>query len=80
MDIEDALTHLDHKNNVKFHELYKICTIFFGDSHIHGSHHVFKTPWQGTPWLNIQKHGKMAKAYQVKDLREALEKLSKTLH
>lgn len=39
-------------------------------------HHVYKTPWQGDPRVNIQKgkDGK-AKAYQVKQVITAIEKL-----
>jgi hypothetical protein len=61
---------------VKFAELAKIATQFFGPPRTNGSsHHVFKVPWQGEPWVNLQADGKMAKPYQVKQVVKALKKL-----
>lgn len=75
MSIEEALEALKSDSNIKFKDLLKICESFFKGPRIEGSHHIFKTPWRGQPWVNIQKDGKMAKAYQVKQVREALKKL-----
>jgi hypothetical protein len=36
---------------------------------------VYKTPWQGDPRINIQNHKGKAKAYQVKQVLLAIEKL-----
>ncbi len=66
---------LVHSKNVKFDDLLKICTQYFGRPRIKGSHHIFKTPWIGDPRINIQKDGKMAKPYQVKIVIEALKKI-----
>ena len=66
---------LSNPKNVKFDDLLKICTKYFGNSRIKSSHHIFKTPWKGDPRINIQKEGKMAKPYQVKLVLKALEKL-----
>jgi len=66
---------LSNPKNVKFDDLLKICTKYFGGPRINGSHHIFKTPWKGDPRINIQKEGKMAKPYQVKLVLKALEKL-----
>jgi len=66
---------LSNPKNVKFDDLIKICTKYFGTPRISGSHHIFKTPWKGDPRINIQKEGKMAKPYQVKLVLKALEKL-----
>lgn len=63
--------------NVRFSDLVKICTHYFGEARQKGtSHHVYKTPWQGDPRVNIQKgkSGK-AKAYQVKQVILAIRKL-----
>ncbi len=63
--------------NVRFSDLAKICTHFFGEARNKGtSHHVYKTLWQGDPRVNIQKgkDGK-AKAYQVKQVLAAIRKL-----
>jgi len=75
MSLEEALDELSSSKNIKFVLLLKICCSFFEGPRIEGSHHIFKTPWRGQPWLNIQKDGKMAKSYQVKQVRLALVKL-----
>lgn len=63
--------------NVRFSDLEKVCTHFFGEARNKGtSHHVFKTPWAGDPRINIQKSkSDMAKPYQVKQVVKALNKL-----
>lgn len=66
---------LSNPKNVKFDDLLKICTKYFGTPRVSGSHHIFKTPWKGDPRINIQKEGKMAKPYQVKLVLKVLEKL-----
>jgi len=66
---------LDNPRNVRFNELLNLCTKYFGKPRITGSHHIFKTPWEGRPFINIQKEGKMAKAYQVRDVKKAIDKL-----
>jgi len=66
---------LQNSNNVKFADLLKICKEHFGEPRICGSHHIFKMPWAGNPRINLQKDGKDAKPYQVKQVREALAKL-----
>ena len=63
--------------NVRFSDLAKVCEHYFGEARNKGaSHHVYKTPWHGDPRVNIQKskNGK-AKAYQVKQVLAAIEKL-----
>jgi hypothetical protein len=75
MSIEEALDSLKTDHNIKFSDLLKVCEGFFKGPRIEGSHHIFKTPWRGQPWVNIQRDGKMAKAYQVKQVRDALKKL-----
>jgi len=62
--------------NVRFSDLSKVCAHYFGEPRNRGtSHHVYKTPWQGDPRVNIQKgkDGK-AKAYQVKQVLAAVKK------
>jgi len=66
---------LNNPKNVKFDDLIKICTKYFGAPRVKGSHHIFKTAWKGDPRINIQKDGKMAKLYQVKLVAKALKKL-----
>ncbi len=75
MKREEALERIQNKYDVKFVELFNICKVFFPNHHVRGDHHIFKTPWQGPPWINIQRQGKMAKPYQVSAVAQALEKL-----
>ncbi len=67
------------KNNpkdVKFVELCKICEFYFGKPRQSGSsHRIYKTPWQGDPRVNIQNYKGKAKAYQVKQVLKAIERL-----
>jgi hypothetical protein len=55
--------------------LLQVCVKNFGEPRIRGSHHIFKTPWQGDPRINIQKDGNMAKSYQVRMVVKAIERL-----
>ncbi len=62
--------------NVRFVELCKVCENYFGKPRYQGSSHkIYKTPWQGDPRINIQNNKGKAKAYQVKQVLLALEKL-----
>lgn len=61
---------------IRFSDLSKVCDHFFGKPRISsGSHRVYKTPWQGDPRINIQNDKGKAKAYQVKQVLLALERL-----
>ena len=62
--------------NVRFIELCKVCENYFGKPRNQvSSHKIYKTPWQGDPRINIQNNKGKAKAYQVKQVLLALEKL-----
>lgn len=67
---------LGSPSNVRFSDLCKVCEYYFGKPQKKsGSHHVYKTPWQGDPRINIQNdHGK-AKVYQIGQVLKAIEKL-----
>jgi hypothetical protein len=75
--IEDILVKMkNNPANVRFADLSKVCIYYFGQARQKdGSHHVYKTPWQGDPRINIQNHKGKAKAYQVKQVLLAIEKL-----
>ncbi len=61
---------------VRYSDLCKICDHYFGEARqASGSHRVYKTPWQGDPRVNIQNHKGKAKAYQVKQVLRAIERL-----
>jgi len=69
---------LDSTKNVSFNDLLNLCRSHFGEPRIAGSHHIFKTPWPGDPRVNLQRDGKMAKPYQVTQVKKAIEKLEKS--
>lgn len=75
--IEDILIQM--KNNpadVRFVDLSKVCNYYFGKPRQKkGSHQVYKTPWKGDPRINIQNYKGKAKAYQVKQVLLAIEKM-----
>jgi len=64
-------------SGVKFADLAKVCEAYFGKPRNDGSsHHVYKTPWKGDPRVNIQSDKGKAKAYQVKQVLAAINKLN----
>ena len=61
---------------IRFSDLCKVCDHFFGEPRKSASsHRVYKTPWQGDPRTNIQNYKGKTKAYQVKQVLLAVEKL-----
>jgi len=61
---------------IRFQDLCKVCDHYFGKARQTGSsHRVYKTPWQGDPRVNIQIDKGKAKAYQVKQVLKAIERL-----
>lgn len=75
--VKDILKQLK-KNpaNVRFADLCKVCEHYFGKARQSGSsHRIYKTPWQGDPRVNIQNSKGKAKAYQVKQVLKAIERL-----
>lgn len=62
--------------NVRFSALMQVCETYFGKPRQTGSSHaIFKTPWPGDPRVNIQNDRGKAKAYQVRQVLLAIEKL-----
>jgi len=62
--------------NVRFADLQRVCQSYFGKPrHSAGSHVVYKTPWPGNPRVNIQNDKGMAKAYQVRQVLLAIDRL-----
>ena len=61
---------------VRFHDLCRACEHYFGAPRQRGSsHQVYRTPWPDDPRVNIQNDKGMAKAYQVRQVLKAIEKL-----
>ncbi|MDR0781519.1 MAG: toxin HicA [Pseudomonadales bacterium] len=66
----------ENPRGIRFGDLCKICDAYFGPARMaNGSHRVYKTPWFGDPRVNIQSDRGMAKAYQVKQVLQALARL-----
>ena len=62
--------------NVRFVDLCKVCDYYFGKARQSStSHRIYKTPWQGDPRVNIQNNKGKGKAYQVKQVINAIERL-----
>jgi predicted RNA binding protein YcfA (HicA-like mRNA interferase family) len=78
-EIDNVLIGIEQSNQkLQFQRLLKICEKYFGNYRVKGSHHIFKTPWQGDPRINLQKgKDKNAKPYQVRQVLDALRKLQK---
>ena len=61
---------------VRFRDLVKVCDTYFGLPRQTGtSHRTYRMPWPGDPRVNIQDDNGMAKAYQVRQVLRAIEKL-----
>ena len=61
---------------IRFTDLCKVCDHYFGGPRQKGSsHRVYKTPWQGDPRVNIQNAKGKSKAYQVKQVLNAVKRL-----
>ncbi len=75
--IDDILTHMKREpKNVRFNDLRKVCDSYFGVARQSGgSHCIYKTPWQGDPRVNIQNYKGKAKACQVKQVLQAIERV-----
>lgn len=76
-DIDKILGNMKASpSGVRFGDLKKVCEHYFGEPRQSGSSHaVFKTPWMGDPRVNIQDDKGKAKAYQVRQVLDAIEKL-----
>jgi len=67
--------------NVRFGDLKRVCEEYFGKPRQSGtSHAIFKTPWIGDPRINIQSDKGKAKAYQVRQVLMAIDKLEGMKH
>ena len=66
----------NNPNGVRFAELCQVCDHYFGTArHTSGSHRVYKTTWIGDPRVNIQNNKGMSKAYQIKQVLKAIERM-----
>ena len=75
--ITDLMARMrENPGSVRFVDLCKVCEHFFGQARqTSGSHRDYKTAWIGDPRVNIQNSRGNAKAYQVKQVLKAIERL-----
>jgi len=60
---------------VRFADACKVADHFFGEpTQKKSSHRVWKMPWPGNPRVNMQNEKGSAKAYQVRQRLEAVER------
>lgn len=76
--IEELLAELRaNPANVRFADLCRVATHFFGKPRNKGSsHNIWKMPWAGDPRINLQDAGGKAKPYQVRQVLQAIGRLS----
>ena len=61
---------------IRYRDLCKVCDFYFGEARQSGSsHRIYKMPWPGDPRVNLQNAGGMAKAYQVRQVLKAIDRL-----
>jgi hypothetical protein len=66
----------NNPKGIRFKDLCRVCERYFGVPRQRGtSHRIYRMPWQGDPRVNIQNDKGMAKAYQVKQVLKAIERL-----
>jgi hypothetical protein len=66
----------NNPKGIRFNELCRVCDYYFVVARQRGtSHRIYRMPWQGDPRVNIQNEKGMAKAYQVKQVLKAIERL-----
>ncbi len=77
--IKEILARMrDNPKGIKFIDLCKVCDHYFGEPRqVGSSDRIYKTPWPGDPRVNIQNEKGLAKAYQVKQVLNAIERLEK---
>ena len=61
---------------VRYVDLCRVCDYYFGQPRQRGtSHRLYRTPWPGDPRVNIQDARGQAKAYQVRQVLAAIDRM-----
>lgn len=78
-DVEDILGRMRvNPKGIRFADLCKVCDHYFGPARQKGtSHRIYPMPWPGDPRVNIQNDKGKAKAYQVRQVLAAIERLER---
>ena len=78
-DVQDILARMRaNPKGIRFADLCKVCDHYFGSARQTGtSHRVYPMPWPGDPRVNIQNDKGRAKAYQVRQVLAAIERLER---
>ena len=81
-DLEQILAAMrQNPKGIRFRDLCKVCDAYFGAPRRGGgSHRIYRTPWPGNPRVNVQNDKGMAKAYQVKQVLKAIDRLEAEGH
>lgn len=76
-NLQELVERLDSEpGSIHFSELRRVCEHYFGGSRNRGSSHlIFKTGLRQPALVNIQPQGKMAKAYQCRQVAAAIRAL-----
>ncbi len=79
--IDELLAEMkENPAGVRFTDACKVADHFFGaPTQNASSHRVWKMPWPGNPRVNMQDDKGKAKAYQVRQLLEAVERRASQL-
>ena len=77
VSIQKILTDMENNpKSAKFSDLCKVCDHYFGKPRqTGGSHRVYRTPWQGEPYVNVQLKKGKGKLYQVRQVLAAVKKM-----
>jgi len=75
--IKDILAQMQaNPDGIRLNDLCKVCDAYFGKARQSASsHRIYKTPWQGDPRVNIQNNKGKAKAYQIRQILQAIKRL-----
>ena len=75
-NVEDTIEKMRTGATIHFADLANVCRHYFGDPRTTGSHNIYKTPWAGDPRINIQNDKGKAKAYQIRQVLAAIDKVA----
>jgi hypothetical protein len=77
--VDDILERMKRNpKGIRFKDLARVCERYFGKPRSRGSsHQVYRTPCRGDPRVNIQNAQGQAKAYQVRQVLQAIEMIRK---